>query len=83
MATPRKGTARWIENKLHEIADKVEAGSIEPVKAKVITDIYKQAYHTRISRALQDRAGKNIEDYLKDEDEDRPELKVIEGQKIG
>ena len=82
MATPRKGTAQWIEAKLLDLADRVESGSMEPMKARVITDIYKQAYHTRISRAIQDRDGKHIEDYLKDEGEDQPELQLIEGQKI-
>ena len=82
MPMPRKGSARWIEHKLHEIAEKVEAGTIEPVRAKVIVDCYKNAYVTRISRARQNRAGESIEDHL-DKDEKAPDLSLVDDQKAG
>lgn len=81
MTTPRKGTARWIEYKLHEIADRLETDpDYEPGRAKAQIDALKNAYVTRISRAQQNRAGESIEDHL-DDDERTPDLKLIDGTK--
>jgi len=82
MATPRKGSARWTEEKLRTMAEAVERGSMGAVNAKVAADLYRAAYHQRISRAQQKRAGTMVEDFL-DDDEMVPGLKLIEGEKVG
>lgn len=82
VGTPRVGSARWVEEKLRKMAEAVEAGSMEPLPAKVAADLYRAAYHQRISRAQQKRAGTLVEDFL-DDDEQSPDLKLIEGEKVG
>jgi len=79
MATPRKGSARWVEAELHAIADEIKNGDLDPVKGRVLTDIYKSAYELRIARAGQIRANEDVETYI-EQDERGPNLKLIEGK---
>ncbi|MGI9490647.1 MAG: hypothetical protein ACR2RF_33095 [Geminicoccaceae bacterium] len=86
MGTPRKGSARWTETKIRDMAELVEAGSMEPVQAKVASDLYRAAYEQRISRAKQKLTGRLVEDYIDDDEMDEiegPGLKLIEGERVG
>lgn len=80
MATPRKGSARWVEQELHALADDVKSKNVDAVTARALTDIYKAAYEVRIARAGQIRANEDVETYI-EQDERGPDLKLIEGQK--
>ncbi|MGI9488235.1 MAG: hypothetical protein ACR2RF_20625 [Geminicoccaceae bacterium] len=86
MATPRKGSARWTETKIRDMAEAVEVGGMDPVQAKVAADLYRAAYHQRISRAEQKLTGRLVEDYIDDDEMDEiegPGLKLIEGERVG
>jgi len=80
MATPRKGSARWVEAELHALADDLKRGEVDAATARALTDIYKGAYELRIARAGQIRANQDVETYI-EQDERGPDLKLIEGQK--
>lgn len=83
MATPRKGTARWVETRLHEIEARLETDpNYEPGRAKAQIDALKAGYEVRIERAAQIRSKEDPETYI-EQDEDGSSLRLIEGQKVG
>ena len=84
MATPRKGTARWVEDKLHGIAERLESDTeFEPARAKAQIEAIKAAYETRLARAAQIRNQEDPETYIEQAESGEQQLLLIEGRKVG
>ena len=80
MPSPRKGSLRWVERKMHELAEQVALGKLTASEAKAMRDLYKTGLEARISRSKMNRDGDDIETYLED-DSGSPTLEVIEGRR--
>ena len=81
MATPPKGSAKWTETKLHEIAAEVENGNLKAAEAKALCDIYREAHALRIARAAHIRANEDPEEYIRKAESgelQQPDLRLIE-----
>ena len=78
--TARVGTGKWTEEKLRELAKKVEDGKLDAPQGMVAGKLYSEAYQARIARAAMARRNEDPELYLED---GSPEMKLIEGGKQG
>ena len=80
MSRPRKGSLRWVESKMWELAEQIASGKLTASEGKAMRDLYKTGLEARISRSKMNRDGDDIETYL-EEDGASPNLEVIEGRR--